>query len=169
MVAPTIPSSQGLTRKVRVGGDVSKDVNLGGMIGSTESDVDKTLKADVMVRLIGSIDASTSVDPVRFNFPEIETINGLKSADVVVACVDSFLVREQINTFCRRHHLPLVDIGLGILTRNERLLRADGQLTVALPDTACLRCGARLTHSMRGRERRARPPGYDRYPNAPSD
>ncbi len=159
----------GVGRLIPIDGDVVKDVNLGRMIGSTESDVDKTLKADVMVRLIGSIDASTSVDPVRFNFPEIETINGLKSADVVVACVDSFLVREQINTFCRRHHLPLVDIGLGILTRNERLLRADGQLTVALPDTACLRCGPLLTDEVLDRERRERPPGYDRDPNAPGD
>jgi molybdopterin/thiamine biosynthesis adenylyltransferase len=159
----------GIGRLIPIDGELVAEVNLGRMVGSTQTDVDKVTKTDVMVRLINSIDAGITVEPVPFEFPEPVVIDALKTADVVVSCVDSFLVREQINTFCRRHHLPLVDIGLGILTKNERLIRADGQLTVALPDTACLRCGQLLTDEVLDRERREHPPGYDRDPNAPGD
>jgi hypothetical protein len=42
-------------------------------------------------------------------------------------------------------------------------------VVVALPDTACLRCGQLLTDEVLERARHERPPGYDRDPNAPGD
>lgn len=158
----------GIGRIVPIDGEDVADVNLGRMVGSTPKDVGKR-KTDVMVRLIRSIDPGVSVEPVPRHFPHPETLSALKGVDVVVACVDSFLVRADINTFCRRHHLPLIDIGLGIETKDDRLLSAHGQLIVVTPDSACLRCGPLLSDEVLEKERRERPPGYDRNRNAPGD
>ena len=160
----------GVGRLVLIDHDVVEDVNLGRMVGSRASDVKKrVLKTDVMRRMIRSIDPDVSAEPIRHAFPDPETLAALKSVDLVVACVDSFLVREQINAFCRRHHLPLIDIGLGIKTDAERLITASGQLIVVTPDSPCLRCGPLLSDSVLERERRERPPGYDANPDAPGE
>jgi molybdopterin/thiamine biosynthesis adenylyltransferase len=156
----------GVGRIIPLDGDVVEDVNLGRMIGARPSDIGDP-KADVMLRLISSVDPDITVDAVPYFFPEPPAVSALKSADVVVACVDSFLVRDQINSFCRRHHLPLVDIGLGIKTAEQKLATAYGQLVVVTPDSACLRCGPLLSDEVLAREREEAPPGYDKNRDAP--
>ncbi len=158
----------GVGRIVVIDGDIVEDVNLGRMVGSKPDDAKKgRLKTKVMVRLVRAIDPSLTCEPISRPFPEPAVLAALKTCDLVVACVDSFLVREQINAFCRRHHLPLVDIGLGIKTDGERMVSAAGQLVVATPDSPCLRCGPLLSDSVLEAERRERPPGYDENENAP--
>jgi molybdopterin/thiamine biosynthesis adenylyltransferase len=159
----------GVGRIVAIDPDVVEEVNLGRMIGSMPDDVNNALKTDVMERMVHGIDPAITVVTIASEFPAPETIVALKSVDVVVACVDSFLIREQINVFCRRHHLPLIDIGLGIQTDHEKLVSAAGQLTVVTPDSACLRCGPLLSDEVLERERRERPPGYDKNPDATGD
>jgi molybdopterin-synthase adenylyltransferase len=158
----------GVGRIIPIDGDVVEDSNLGRMIGSTPADVGKP-KTDVMVRLITNIDRGITVDPIGDYFASDGVLAALKTADIVVSCVDRFSVRAEINAFCRRYHLPLVDIGLVIKTKDEQLVRADGQLTVAIPDTACLRCGPLLSDAVLDRERRERPAGYDRNRDAEGD
>jgi molybdopterin/thiamine biosynthesis adenylyltransferase len=160
----------GVGRLVLVDHDRVEDVNLGRMVGSRPSDAAKRIfKTQVMARMVRAIDPAVVVEPVRHAFPEPATLEALKSADLVVSCVDSFLVREQINAFCRRHHLPLIDIGLGIRTEGERLVTASGQLVVVTPSSACLRCGPLLSDHVLERERREHPPGYDENPDAPGE
>src|SRR5260370_33195028 len=61
-------------RLIPIDGDVVEDVNLGRMVGSTGSDVDTTLKADVRVRLTGSIETSVAVDPSLLNIPAYRAV-----------------------------------------------------------------------------------------------
>jgi hypothetical protein len=64
--------------------------------------------------------------------------------------------------------IPLVDIGMTIETRGERLVRADGQVILSMPGRACLRCWF-VTDAILDLERREKPAGYDRNPDAPGD
>jgi molybdopterin-synthase adenylyltransferase len=157
----------GIGRIVPIDGDLVEDVNLGRMVGATPADVNATLKTEVMKRLIASIDPDITIETVPMDFPDPAAVAVLKSVDVVVSCVDSFLVREQINSFCRRYHLPLVDIGLVIKTSCERLASAFGQVTCVVPDSSCLRCGPLLSDEVLAREREELPPGYDKSLDAP--
>src|SRR6266508_2726874 len=160
---------QGFGRIVPVDDDVVEEVNLGRVVGSTPDDVDRTLKTTVMRRMINSIDPDIVVEEVPSRFPNQATLEAIKSVDLVVSCVDSFIVRDQINTFCRRHHIPLIDVGMNIETEGEQLKSAYGQLIVVTPDSVCLRCGGLINEAVLEREKRQRPPGYDRNPNAPGD
>lgn len=160
---------QGFGRIVPIDDDVVEEVNLGRMVGSAPADVDKTLKTDVMRRLISSIDPDIAVDTVPYRFPDPRTLDALKSVDLVISCVDSFVVRDQLNTFCRRHHIPLIDIGMNIETQGEQLKIANGQMLVVLPDSVCLRCAGLINDALIALEQKNRPPGYDRNPEAPGD
>jgi molybdopterin/thiamine biosynthesis adenylyltransferase len=160
----------GIGRIVPIDDELVEQMNRGRMIGSEAPDVDSEFKVDVMKRLIARIDSTIRVEPIPERFPSAATLGALKSVDIVIACVDRFDVRAQINAFCRRNHLPLVDVGLNIHTDEEgKLRRADGQVIVVLPDGACMQCTPLLSDAVLEWEKRVRPPGYDLNPDASGD
>lgn len=160
---------QGVGTLIVVDPQLVEESNLGRLVGSEVYDVDRTPKTEVALRLARRVDPRTKVVPVQEAFPSPSVIVALKQADVVVACVDTWRVREQLNEFCRRQHIPYVDIGINIETADGRLERADGQLIVVTPDSACMRCLPILSDAVLERERKERPPGYDRNPDAAGD
>lgn len=145
-----------------------EDVNRGRMVGSRHDD-DGRPKVDVLERLVLAIDPSVVVVKVPARVPAPSSLEAIKHADVVVACVDSFVAREQINSFCRRHLIPLVDIGLTIESKNGQLASAKGQVVVVTPDSSCLRCSPLLSDAVLDAERAGRPPGYDSALDAQAD
>lgn len=161
---------QGIGRIVPIDDELVEQVNRSRMIGSKPADVSTTKKTGVMERLIFEIDPEITVDALSERFPSPHSLELLKSVDVVVACVDRFDVRAQINAFCRRHHLPLVDIGLNIETNDEgELVSADGQIICSLPDSPCMQCTPLLSDAVLEREKQDRPRGYDERPDAQGD
>jgi molybdopterin/thiamine biosynthesis adenylyltransferase len=161
---------QGFGHLVGIDDQMVEDVQLGRMMGATQYDVDNSFKTEVMRRLAESVNPEVDFTEVRARFPAAETREILKLSDVVIACVDSFGARQQINAFCRRFHLPLIDVGMSIRTDADgQLLSAAGQVIVVLPDSPCLQCGPLLSDAVLDRERRERPPGYDLNPEAAGD
>jgi molybdopterin/thiamine biosynthesis adenylyltransferase len=158
----------GIGTIIPIDDDTIDETNLGRVVGATYHDIGKTLKTDLAERAANAIDPEIVVDKEEGRFPSAKTIAALKSADVIVSCVDTFRAREAINLFSRRYMIPLVDIGMTIKSRGERLARADGQLIVSIPGQPCLRCWF-LTDAVLEREQRERPAGYDRNPEAVGD
>jgi molybdopterin/thiamine biosynthesis adenylyltransferase len=142
--------------------------NLGRVVGSTEADVGTTPKTQLARRTANAVDPSISIIEIRERFPSAAAIRAMRSADIIVACVDTFQARESINAFSRRYLIPLLDIGIAIRSYGEQLAIADGQLIASLPGHSCLRCWF-ITDSMLAKERRERPPGYDRNTDASGD
>lgn len=159
---------QGVGTLIPVDDQTVDETNLGRLVGAVEDDIDKTLKVDVAYRVASSIDSSIRVIPVYERFPSRVALEAVKEADIVVACLDRFDAREAVNLFCRRHLIPLVDVGMAIRSTGERLATADGQVIVSLPNQPCLRCWF-LTDAVLERERRERPPGYDQNPDTAGD
>ncbi len=159
---------QGVGTLIPVDDQVVDETNLGRLVGATEADVDTARKVDLALRVATGIDSSINVVRVPGRFPSSAAIDALKDADIVVACLDRFDAREGINAFCRRYLIPLVDVGMAIVSAEEHLAKADGQVIVSLPGRPCLRCWF-LTDPLLARERRERPPGYDQNPDAVGD
>ena len=159
----------GVGRIIPVDDQMVEDVNLSRMVGATPADVGRTYKTAVMRRLISAIDPAITVREVRGRFQDPRALEAIKTADVVISCVDTLTVREEINAFCRRYHLPLIDIGMSIKTEEDRLAWAHGQIVIVMPDSACLRCGPLLSDEALARERAQRPPGYDQNVDAVGD
>jgi molybdopterin/thiamine biosynthesis adenylyltransferase len=159
---------QGIGTLMPVDDQLVDETNLGRLVGATEADIDRTMKVALARRIATGIDSSITVIEVPERFPSQRTIEMLKRADIVVACLDRFDARLAINAFCRRYLIPLVDVGMSIRSTGEQLATADGQVIVSLPGNPCLRCFF-VTDAVLERERRDRPPGYDENPDAPGD
>lgn len=159
---------QGIGTLIPVDDQTVDESNLGRLVGALQSDIDTTLKVDVAYRVATGVDPSLQVVRVPERFPSKRAIEAMKEADVIVACLDRFDAREAVNAFCRRYLIPLVDVGMETRSAGERLATADGQVIVSLPEKPCMRCWF-LTDPVLERERRERPPGYNRNPDAPGE
>ena len=159
---------QGFGTTILIDDDRIEPRSRGRMVGSVHTD-DGQAKTATMRRLVHGIDPTIRVMEVPFRTNTPEGIAALKQADVVVACVDSFGARAQINDLCRRYMIPLIDIGMTITSDGERLQRASGQVVLSLPGGPCLRCTPLASDAILAREEVDRPAGYDRNPDAPGE
>jgi molybdopterin/thiamine biosynthesis adenylyltransferase len=159
---------QGIGTLIPVDDQLIDSSNLGRVVGAAEADINITPKTRLAFRTAAAVDPSITVNEIRDRFPSAAAISAMRSADIIVACLDTFQAREAVNAFCRRYMIPMFDIGIAIRTTGERLVTADGQLIASLPGKPCLRCWF-ITDTILAAERRDRPPGYDRNPDAPGD
>jgi molybdopterin/thiamine biosynthesis adenylyltransferase len=141
------------------------ETNRGRLVGSRHDD-DGVLKTEVMRRLVEGIDPSISIRAVPHRTSTREGLAAIREADIIVACVDRFDARAQINAIARRYLIPLVDIGMTLKSDGESLKVATGQAVLVVPGSACERCMPLLSDAVLDWERKVAPPGYDRNPDA---
>lgn len=158
----------GIGTIIAIDDDTIDETNLGRVVGAVAADVDKTRKVDLAERVAKGIDPDIDVAKVEARFPSPDAIDALKRADVIVGCLDTFRSREALNLFSRRYMIPLVDVGVTIESRAERLVYADGQVIESIPGHPCMRCWF-VTDAVLEKEQRERPAGYDRNRDAVGD
>lgn len=135
----------GVGTLLAVDADHVEKTNVRRLVMSTDHDIDRTHKVDLPVRLATALHGgATQVIPVPQSFPSADTIAALRTADVIVGCVDGWDVRDDLNTFALEHRIPYVDIG-AIIVPGDETPRASGQVAVVLPGGPCLRCMGLVT------------------------
>jgi hypothetical protein len=139
------------------------------VLGRRTGDVGK-LKVAVMDRMVHAIDPAITVDTFAEAFPSTETVQALRRADVLVACVDRIQVRDDLNRLAKRYLIPMIDIGIEItLDRGKSgdIVAVPGRVTKVLADGPCLRCQGTVSDALLEAERGGRPPGYAGDPALP--
>lgn len=113
--------------------------NLNRNVGSTVRDVEVSRsKADIAARMILGVqpDADLSVHPSRWQ----ERAEVLRACDLVVGCVDGFAARRELETSCRRHLQPYVDLGLDVHHVPGEPPQLGGQVILSMPGSPCMEC-----------------------------
>ncbi len=131
--------------------DIVKDVNLSRTHGAGPSDVGQD-KVAVVSALVHRIAPDTSVLPIAEAFPTVQLLRRLRDVSVIVSCVDNVRARDELNRYCLRYAIPLVDIGTTI-TRDP--FRIDGHLSRILPGSHCLRCFGHVSEAQLAEDRDA--------------
>ena len=113
--------------------------NLNRLVGGTEEDVaQKRLKVAIADRIIHNLDQSAVAKPIAARWQEhVET---LLTCDIVFGCLDGFDERRQLEAFCRRYLIPLIDIGMDVVEMPPRPPRMAGQVILSLPEKPCMYC-----------------------------
>jgi molybdopterin/thiamine biosynthesis adenylyltransferase len=149
--------------------DVVKDVNLSRQDGAGPANVGAR-KAEVTADLMRHASPSIRVQIIPERFPSTLSHIALRLVDVIVSCVDGAHARHEINKFCRRYLIPLVDVGATIRRDGDKLALIAGHTIRVLPDGACLECEGLTTAALRERELAGRDVPYwegDDAPGAP--
>lgn len=149
--------------------DVVKEVNLSRQEGAGPANVG-ALKAEVTADLMRHASPTIDVRVIPDHFPSTRSHRALRTADVIVSCVDSAGARHEINKFSRRYLIPLIDVGATIRRDSEKLDVVVGHTIRVLPDGACLECEGLTSPALRGKELDGRDVPYwegDDAPGAP--
>ncbi len=122
--------------------DYVEEPNLNRMVGSRPGDAtSKRPKIEVIGDLIYAIKPDAIV---QFVGPWQEGGDLLRTCDIVVGCVDSFSVRDELERFCRRFLIPYIDIGMDVHVVPSGY-SISGQVAASLPGGSCLWCNGILT------------------------
>jgi len=138
----------GVAMTVLADRDVVKDVNLSRTHGTRPNTIGNP-KVEVARDLFTSILPDADVIAIRDDFPTSTLLSEFRDVEVIVACVDNVHARNELNRFCLRYGIPLVDVGTTI-TRGP--LQIDGHLTRFVPGSQCLQCAGHVTEGLLAEE-----------------
>jgi molybdopterin-synthase adenylyltransferase len=139
---------------VLVDGDIFSDTNLNRVVGAKREDIQrKTLKVDIAERVIKGINPDAHV--TKYSKPWQEVADALKECDVIFSAVDSVRSKDELEGFCRRFLIPLIDQGMDVhhIEETDEYLVA-GQVVLSSPGTPCLRCFGIVTEEALAEEAR---------------
>jgi hypothetical protein len=129
----------GIGGYVLVDPDHITETNTNRLIGGTLADLKAaTAKVAIAERVIRALPEQPRIIPVKDTWHN--ATGELKRCDIIVAAVDSFKEREQLERFARRHLIPYIDIGMDVHDLGNKTYLIGGQIILSMPGKACLRC-----------------------------
>jgi molybdopterin-synthase adenylyltransferase len=152
-------SHMGIGHLILCEADVIKDVNLSRQTGAGPSNLGAA-KADVSAAAVRHANPEIRLTVIKERFPGPQSYAALRTADVIVTCVDGATARHEVNKFCRRLLIPVIDIGATIRRKDGFLRVIAGHAARLLPDGACMECEELTTPALREKERAGRDVPY---------
>jgi molybdopterin/thiamine biosynthesis adenylyltransferase len=132
----------GITRFVLVDDDRVESTNLHRLAGSSRRDAwFRRRKTSVARRVIRRLSSRASVT-VRGNLQSHESLEALKTVDLIVGCVDNDGARLIISELAAAYLIPYLDLGVGIEQEGEGAI--GGRAAFFLPGGPCLACADEL-------------------------
>ena len=133
----------GVTHFLLFDSDSVERSNLNRLVGATLADIENaTKKVDVAGRYIKGVNPNAIVE--KFDKTWQESGAGIRNADVVFGCIDSYRARQELETTARRYFIPYLDIGMDV-TRCEGRHFISGQVILSMPGQTCMKCMGFLT------------------------
>lgn len=119
-------------------GDRIDNSNLNRLVGGRWSDIQRrTRKVTIADRLYRSVNPAGHIRTVRKRWQAAHS--ELVGCDVIFGCLDTYIERDQLETFCRRFLIPYIDIGMSV-HRVDRHYGISGQVILSMPGGPCMRC-----------------------------
>ena len=136
---------------VLVDPDAIEDTNTNRVVGGTLDDVAAArLKVAIAERTIRSLLPEARVTSIRDSWHS--AVEDLRLCDVIIGAVDSYVEREQLERFARRHLIPYIDIGMDVHDLGKAGHLISGQVILSSPGMPCLRCCGLITDDRLRRE-----------------
>ena len=139
----------GLDRITLIDHDTIEPSSLNRLIGSTTKNISQA-KVEALKEYAETY-SQTQVEAVSKSILHPEVLEKVKQADVVFSCTDTQSSRMILNDAAVKYHIPLIDLGAGILTE-KGCIEAGGQVRIVLPDGYCLACIDGINYAKAGEE-----------------
>jgi molybdopterin-synthase adenylyltransferase len=130
----------------------AEDTNLNRLIGARLVDIGRE-KLKIARRIIKGLQPDARVLCQRVRWQAAPDV--LAACDIVFGCVDSFQDRDELETFCRRHLILYIDIGMDIHQVDGDPPRMAGQVILSAPGYPCMKCLGFITPEKLAREAQA--------------
>jgi molybdopterin/thiamine biosynthesis adenylyltransferase len=152
----------GIGEIVGIDSDRVEGSNRARMIGSTALDgFLRRRKIAVMSRLVRRINRRVRFIGVPYNVPRQETLDAIKTCDVLIGCVDNYHAKADLQETSWRYLIPYIDIGLLIRPlENSSGVAIGGNVATFVPGSFCQWCIDFLSDAKLAAETGGRPRSY---------
>ena len=133
-------------------GDVIEDSNLTRLVGGTVADAKASRsKIEIAERLILSLQPEATVEALQSRWQQNPL--PLRRCDAIIAGLDGFAERRELEVCARRYLIPLIDIGMDIQPSvGGQPPRMAGQVFLSMPGDICMTCVGILNDRVLGQE-----------------
>lgn len=114
-----------------------EDTNLNRLVGARLKDIGLE-KRMIAKRLVKGLQPKAKILTIADRWQNDS--EPLLGCDVVFGCLDTFQDRDEIETFCRRHLILYIDIGMDIHEAENDPPRMAGQVILSAPGAPCMKC-----------------------------
>jgi molybdopterin/thiamine biosynthesis adenylyltransferase len=111
--------------------------NLNRLVGAGVEDVGCD-KIKIARRMIKRLQPHAKISLHRLRWQEDP--EPLMGCDLVFGCLDTFQDRDELETFCRRHLILYIDIGMDVHQVKDDPPRMAGQVILSAPGRPCMKC-----------------------------
>jgi hypothetical protein len=141
----------GILHFVLYDGDNADESNLNRLVLATEADaMAGESKFELAQRRILAIRPNATVMGCARRWQD--NAGALRGCDFVFGNVDRFSERQQLEAFCRRYLMPLIDIGMDVHQAGDEPPRMGGQVILSMPGHPCMFCMGFLNDEKLARE-----------------
>jgi molybdopterin-synthase adenylyltransferase len=106
-------------------------------------------KVKVAQRLMRRVHPEGKVDALPVSWQEVHEL--LRDCDLVFACLDGYLARDELERYLRRYAVSMIDIGMDVNARDGGY-QICGQIILSVPDAPCMRCFGFITEAALAKE-----------------
>lgn len=125
---------------------VDRGNKLSGLGFSKQDVVTAQTKVAVLSKTIAQIAPSVNYTPLKRRVPETEAVEKIKTADIIIGCVNNLHARADLQELALRFLIPYVDIGLVLTTDPESreefpaVRSISGNIFTYIPGGPCMWC-----------------------------
>lgn len=113
--------------------------NVNRVYGSCAADKGRN-KAKIQGGHIHRIGVGTKVNVFTQPITELETARSLRNCDLVFGCTDLHRPRGILTSLAYRYHIPVIDLGVVIKSKDEKITGVYGRATTLRASEPCLFC-----------------------------
>lgn len=114
-----------------------EDTNLNRLVGGRLKDIGQP-KLAVARRIIRGLQRKAKIQAIADRWQN--RCEAFMFCDVIFGCLDSFQDRDEIETFCRRHLIIYINIGMDVHKVENDPPRMAGQVILSAPGGPCMKC-----------------------------
>lgn len=113
--------------------------NLNRLVGSSQGSIGE-LKVDVASSMVRSIRSDVAIEAVSGDVRLERDAKRLLGVDLIFCCTDSHGSRAVLNQLAYQYFVPVIDTGVRIDARDDRVESVVGRVQALAPGLACLVC-----------------------------
>lgn len=130
---------EGIRKFILVDHDRFSKSNKTRMYGSY-ADTEKRYKVDIVTDNIRKIEPESTIKSISKDVISQEVLDHMKNCDVVFSCTDRHAPRSVLNELAYQFFIPVIDLGVGIDTKNEKITGGSVRVSLSSPSMPCLYC-----------------------------
>ena len=103
-------------------------------------DTKQDYKVDIIAKHLKKIQNDIRIKTISGNIMSQKTLRYFKNCDVIFSCTDRHAPRSILNELAHQYFIPVIDIGVGIDSKNDKIVGGTVRVSLSSPSIPCLYC-----------------------------